>query len=613
MEGWTARICFALLVAMFVFWGISNVFSLPTGNDAVAVVAGKPVSIAAVQAGYQRLLDQAQQQGQQPDKAQRQQMAIEALYTVLRGQILRQTASQYGIGTPNPEVKRVLDGIPAFQENGTFSAAKFAQVLHDNGLSEMEFINQVRDQMIGRQLLAPVVAGAAAPKTMLSDIFVLLGEQRSANLVNISIAAQPVPAAPTPQVLHRYWLNHQSQFTAPEYRKVQFVILSPALLAPQMQVPQNQLEAGLAQAQANNTMPQTRSADVLFVQDLSDLSNLQHIWAAGASWAHMQKIASRYNAQPVPVVEMEKSQIPVPALADALFNAASGVVVGPVAGTNGMYLFKVTGIYPTQAQILAQVKQTLQMQMAQIQVAKNVDAVQDALAGQTPLNQLPGNLGLVAVEGTLDSGGLTPQGVPAPIPGGDDLRNALIKAVFAAPKGQSAQLQSGPGGSYYALNVEQIIPPSVKPFDEIKAQVLSVWQQAQQAREAEVIAANLMHAVNTGTPLAQAVKMFGLNVTQSQGYTRGTQPQDEPPQFVPVLFTLKQGQATMLSNHSGFVVAQLASITHPTPETDPDMYNQLKTSLDKSAQDDLGSSLLAGLQDKYKVRINEKLLKQIYQ
>lgn len=613
MEGWTARICFALLVAMFVFWGISNVFSLPTGNDAVAVVAGKPVSIAAVQAGYQRLLNQAQQQGQQPDQAQRQQLAIEALYTVLRGQILRQAASQYGIGTPNPEVKRVLDGIPAFQANGVFSAAKFSQVLHDNGLSEMDFINQIRDQMISRQLLAPVVAGAAAPKTMLADIFALLAEQRSANLVNVSIAAQPIPAAPAQEVLRRYWLNHQSQFTAPEYRKVQFVILSPALMAPQMQVPQNEIEAGLSQAQANSTTPQSRSAEVLFVQDLSDLSNLQHIWEKGASWAQMQKLASRYNAQPVPVVEMEKAQIPAPALADALFKATVGTVVGPVAGTNGMYLFKVTGVFPSQAQILAQVKQTLQLQMAQIQVAKNVDALQDALAGQTPLNQLPGNLGLVAVEGTLDEGGLTPQGTPAPIPGGDDLRNALIKAAFAAPKGQSAQLQTGPGGSYYALNVEEIIPPSVKPFDQVAAQVLSVWQQAQQAREAEVIAAKLMHAVNTGTTLAQAVKMLGLTVTQSQAYTRETQPQDQPAQFVPVLFTLNRGQATMLSSKDGFVVAQLASITHPTPESDPDLYNQLKTSLDKSEQDDLGNNLLAGLQGKYRVRINEKLLKQIYQ
>lgn len=613
MESWAARIFFALLVAMFVLWGISNVFNLPTGNGAVAVVGGKAVSLDAVQADYQRLLNQAQQQGQQPDKMQRQQIAMQALDNVVRSQVLRQAATDYGIGTPNAAVKQVLDGIPAFQDNGVFSAAKFSQVVQNNNLSEMEFIAQIRDQLISQQLLAPIFTGAAAPKSMVTQIFALLSAQRVADSVSISTSAQPLPAAPSDAVLQRFWQNHASLFTAPEYRKIQVVILSPALLAPQEQVPASQIDAGLTQAAANPATPPTRSADVLLVQDLSDLSHLQKIWQQGASWAHMQQLASHYNAQALPLAPMSKDQIPVPALADALFNAQAGEVVGPVAGTNGMYLFKVTGIYPTPSQIRAQVVQALQLQMAQADVAKNVDALQDALAGQTPLNQLPGNLGLVAVEGTLDANGMTPDGTPAPLPGGDDLRNSIIKAAFAASKGQSAQLQNGPNGSYYALSVEDVISPSLTPFAQIKARVLSVWQHVQQAREAEVIAANMMHAINTGTSFAQAAKAAGLSITQSQGYTRQAQPQDKPANFVPVLFSLKTGEATMLSNKNGFLVAQFTNIIHPTPQSNPDLYTQLQQSLDKSEQDDLGSAFLEGLQDKYKVRVNEKLLMQIYQ
>ena len=613
MESWVARIFFALLVAMFVLWGISNVFNLPTGNGAVAVVAGKAVSLDAVQTEYQRLLNQVQQQGQQPDKAQRQQVAMQALDNVVRSQVLRQAASDYGIGAPNAAVKQVLDGIPAFQDNGVFSAAKFSQVVQNNNLSEMGFIGQIRDQLISQQLLAPMISGAAAPHSMVTQIFALLSAQRVANSVSISTPTQPLPAAPSDAVLQRYWRNHASLFTAPEYRKIQVVILSPALLAPQEQVPASQIEAGLTQATANPTTPPTRSADVLLVQDLSDLSHLQKIWQQGASWAHMQQLAAHYNAQAMPLAQMSKDQIPVPSLADALFNAQAGEIVGPVAGTNGMYLFKVTGIYPTPSQIRAQVVQALQLQMAQADVAKNVDALQDALAGQTPLNQLPGNLGLVAVEGTLDAGGLRPEGTPAPIPGGDDLRNTIIKTAFDTPVGQPAQLQTGPDGSYYAVDVQAITPPSLMPFAQIKGRVLSAWQQAQQVREAEVIAANMMHAVNTGTSFTQAAKAAGLFITKTQGYTRESQAQDQPANFVPVLFSLKVGEATMLSNQNGFIVAQLANIVHPTPESNPDLYTQLQQSLDKSVQDDLGSAFLEGLQDKYKVRVNEKLLMQIYQ
>ena len=613
MESWVARIGFALLVAMFVFWGISNVFTLPGGATSIAYVAGKPVDVTAVEAVYQRLLNEAQAQGQQPDTDQRRQLAIQALSTILRGQVMAQAAQHYGIGIPDATVRQILYAIPNFQDNGVFSKAEFAAVLQKNGISELEFINQIKDEVINQQLVVPVVSGAAVPKDMVSKIFMLLSEQRRASTVEIPVNNQPLPPAPSDAVLYRYWLNHQALFTAPEYRKVQIVILSPTLLAPHETVTQAQIAAGVQQAETASTTPQTRSVEILSVQDLADASQLQAAWQRGASWSRIQGMAKHYHAQPIPLQNVQQDQIPAPALATAIFAAQTDKIIGPIAGDQGMYIFKVTGIYPDHAQFVAQVTQQLQMQMAQDQIAKNVDALQDALAGQTPLDQLPGNLGLVAVEGTLDAGGLTSDGRPAPIPGDDNLRNTIIKAVFAAPIGQSDQLQTGPDGSYYAFNVQSIIPPAVRPFAQAKSLVLNTWQQQQQEREAEVVAATLMHAVNTGTALDKAALQAGLHVTQTQGYTREAQPQDQPANFVPVLFSLKAGQATMLSNPDGFVVAELTGIQHPTPQQDPSTYATLQQSLNKTVQDDLGDSFLQGLQKQENVKVNQKLFAQIYQ
>ena len=97
----------------------------------------------------------------------------------------------------------------------------------------------------------------------------------------------------------------------------------------------------------------------------------------------------------------------------------------------GMYVFKVTGentAGPNEVALKAQIKQQLQLQKAQSDVAQDVDNLQDALAGQTPLDRLPGNLGLVALQGTLDTNGNAQDGSAAPIPGGTDLKNAIVKA-----------------------------------------------------------------------------------------------------------------------------------------------------------------------------------------
>src|ERR1700722_8137652 len=90
LENWVARGFFALLVAVFVFWGISNVVSLVGSDTAIAHVDGKPVDVSLVQAAYQRALNQFSQSGQgQPDLATRQQLASGALSDVLRQQVLK--------------------------------------------------------------------------------------------------------------------------------------------------------------------------------------------------------------------------------------------------------------------------------------------------------------------------------------------------------------------------------------------------------------------------------------------------------------------------------------------------------------------------------------------
>ena len=69
--------------------------------------------------------------------------------------------------------------------------------------------------------------------------------------------------------------------------------------------------------------------------------------------------------------------------------------------------------------------------------ANKVDNVLGSGAG---LDEMPSDLGLVGVAGTLDAEGNTPDGTPAPIPGPPELKTALIKAAFEMQKGDPLRL-----------------------------------------------------------------------------------------------------------------------------------------------------------------------------
>jgi len=618
MSSWVARGFFGLLIAVFVLWGISNVFTLTGGSTTVAHVAGQPVDMAAVQAAYQAGLNQAAQNGQaQPDLATRQQIAGQALAQVLRKQVLAQEAAHLGLVVPDDAVRQMLDNIPQFQTNGAFDKTKFTQVLAQNNMSPDQFIGDVQNDLRNRQLLGPIFAGVQAPDALLKPLFTALAQQRFASLVQIPVAAQPMPAAPDDAVLQRYWRNHPDQFTAPEYRKIKLVILSPALLAPHEQVAQADVDAAYARAAASAPSVPARSVQVLSVGDLASSSRLQAAWKKGASWDKMQAMAKSYGASAIVLDHATQTQIPNPSLAAAVFAAQPGAVVGPVAGDTGMYVFKVTEAGqggPDEAALKAQITQQLQLQKAQADVAQDVDAVQDALAGQTPLDQLPGNLGLTAVEGTLDANGDTPDGTPAPLPGGDDLKQAVLKAAFAAHQGDPAQLTNGPDGSYFALTVDQVIPPALAPFAQVRGKVLAAWTADAQSREAEQKAADMFYAVNHGQALPALAAAGHESVTTTSAITRdGQPPAGLDPQFVSVIFSLKPGEATMVQTATGFTVAVLSQVVNPTPEQDAADYAQLGQAMTKLLQQDIGGSFLDGLQQRDKVNVNQKLFSQLYQ
>jgi peptidyl-prolyl cis-trans isomerase D len=618
MENWVARVFFVLLFLVFVFWGISNVVTLIGSNSAVAHVGGKPVDISLLQAEYQKALTQAMQTNRaQPDLAAREQIAQTAMTSVLRQQVLALEEQRLGVVVPDSVLRRNITSVPVFQTNGVFDQAKFAQVLEENDSSPDQFLGLLRRDLSGNQVVQSLIAGVASPQVLNDQIFAFVSEQRTAEQVAISAAAQAAPVLPPDPVLQRYWRNHPAQFTAPEYRQVKIVILSPQTLSSAQPVSDAEIQAAYDATYGQQNTAATRSVQVITAPDEASATRLATLWTTGASWHAMQAAATKAGGSGVELDNATQVQIPSQALGNAVFAAAPNTISAPLQGAMGYFVFDVTsataGGAPPLSQVSAQIRQQIQLQKAQVQVNQDVDNVQDALAGQTPLDQLPGNLGLVAVEGTLDANGNAADGNPAPIPGGASLRGAIITAIFAAHIGDPAQLINGPDGGYFAFTLDSITPPSVEPYDSVKQKVAAAWIQDALLREAEVKAANLLQAVNGGQSLDAAASAAGYPVSMLPPVSRNTTPNGVSNAMVQILFSLKLGQATMTQTADGFSVAALTAINRPTPQDDAADASEVTQAMTKSLEDDTVASFIAGLQARDNVRVDDKLFAEVYQ
>jgi peptidyl-prolyl cis-trans isomerase D len=243
----------------------------------------------------------------------------------------------------------------------------------------------------------------------------------------------------------------------------------------------------------------------------------------------------------------------------------------------------------------------------------------DQLLGNgTGLDNLPGDLGVVGVTGTLDAKGDTPAGQPAPIPGPAELKAAIIAEAFKARQGDPPQLTevqtpSVGGSAYYALTVESLVPPGKRPFDKVKDRVTDDWKQDQRRRFQDRAGTAMMLAVQDGKSFSDAATLAGVTPKLSPLVTRTQQGADIPPILQNVMFGLKKGEATMVETPEGFVVAQLTEIVKPDAVAEKADYERTRAGIAKSISNDVASVFIDAVRRRAEPRTIQRAFDSVVQ
>ncbi len=624
---WPARVFFLLLAAAFALWGVANKNPFGADQNALATVAGRSIEMPQAEQAYRKQLEQLQRamgpQAQIPP-ALRRTAAIQTVEQLVSQAAMQARVNDLKLAVPDSALREAAFAIPQFHgRGGRFDRAVMLAVLQQNGLTEASFLDLLRQNLGQDQLLGAVRAGAQAPGLLDNRLYSFLHEMRVADAVEFPFAAAPAPPAPTEAELRRWYDNHPKQYSSPEYRKIKLVVLSPETVSKDITVSDEELRAAYAQHKNEYVTPARRSVQVLTVPDEATAQKLAAQWSTGADWATMQKAAQEAGATAVELDSATEAEFPAPELAKAAFATNPDTVALPVHGALGWYVLKVIKAEPGGTESFEAAKPALRARIVADKAADLIDQrsvkIDDMLQGGTTLDQLPGDMGLAALTGTLDAEGNTPEGNRAPIPGTDQLRAAIVAAAFQAHKGDALKLEQGPPGpggvvsSYFALQVENIIPPAPRPFDTVRGAVQEDWTADQRRREQNEAATKLMTAAQSGTGLAEAAKAAGLTVRTLPPAGRFEPVAGVPQSLVTPLFGMRQGETTMVETPDGFMVATLARIDNPDPKADPVGDARLVEQINQQIANDTQASFILGVRNAAKPRVNQALLDQLTQ
>jgi peptidyl-prolyl cis-trans isomerase D len=624
LDTWVARGFFLIMVFAFISWGVGDVIRLIGTTTWAAKVGGQTIEGPQLQEAYQRQMAQATRNlpsGQEPTPEMRASVANEALQQLIAQAALSQELQRLRIVTPDPAVRQAIFAMPAFRgANGQFDRQTFEAVLRTNSLSEPRFLEMMRGDLAQRQLVEAIGAGAATPEVMLLPLFQGQFEKRSADTVEFPLAAAPPPPAPAEAQLQRWYDNHPDQYSTPEFRRIKAIVLSPETLAKDIPINDADLTAAYEQHKSEYVQPAKRSAEVISVQEEAKAKELEATWRGGADWAAMQKATDAAGGSAITLDDATEQEFPDADLGRTVFAATPDTVTPPAKGALGWHVVRVIKVTPGSEQSFDAVKDALRQQVLASKAADvmydRANKVDNVIGSGAGLDEMPSDLGLAGVAGTLDAQGNTADGTPAPIPGPSELKAAMIKAAFEAQKGDplrlvEVQTPSTGGSAYYALSVEDVLPPAVKPFDSVKEQVTTDWTRDAQRHAQEQAAAKLLTALKGGQSLADAAAVAGVTVRRTPLITRGGTAEGIPPQLAQVLFGLKPGEPTMVETTDGFVVAVPAEIIEADPKSDPTGYGQVREAVTRSISSDIANVFADALRTRAAPSINQPIVDNV--
>lgn len=216
------KIILGAVALTFVGFGVGS-YSAITDDPYLAKVGDSKI--------YKRDLDKLLE-GRPADAAMRQ----AALENLIRQELILSAARRGHASISAEELRRVIASIPAFQENGAFSPARYKEFLQSRYLSADAFeANVMRDVMLQNQL-TPFVGSQFVSQQLSTRMVALLGETRMVRSVLLKPESFAGEIKLDDAALKTYYDANLKRFTLPEAVKLDYVVLSQEALASKLEV-----------------------------------------------------------------------------------------------------------------------------------------------------------------------------------------------------------------------------------------------------------------------------------------------------------------------------------------------------------------------------------------
>ena len=253
-------------------------------------------------------------------------------------------AENLGISVGDAVVRNQLMEISSFHGlDGNFDRDTYAYALQNAGLSEADFENQLRDETARSLLQAAVLTGNKMPEPYSNTLISFLLEQRSGVLVQLKEENLTSPlSVATADQLRAFYEENIDQFSLPESKSITYLQLTPDLVRDTISIDEEALLALYEKNASQYFTPEKRDVDrLVFLDAAVARESLQKLTSDSMNFDEL--VESRgLSVDDVKLGNVAAAELG--GVADDIFSAHVGDIIGPLNSDLGPALFRIRGI-----------------------------------------------------------------------------------------------------------------------------------------------------------------------------------------------------------------------------------------------------------------------------
>lgn len=604
----------ALAVGGLVLTDVGGFFRGGVSNNYVAKGKGIEISTVQFDQTVRRILSRQQMS---PQEAYSRGLINQILQSEIQTLIVTRETQKLGLIVGDETVTQQISKLAApLAQDGRSKSEALKQILRAQGISETQFINSIRQEMANGAFQSAVFNGVGN----ISDAqAVALYEHQNEALTfeGVRLEADKIKTdAPTDEQLQNYYNANKSDFAIAERRDITIATLKKEMLEKKVNITDEELnryyEDNLETYQKDE---QRKVQQAVFASEAEAQEVLAQLEKNKNLKSTSKKVTGNDSAYLGENEFGENGLLEI--VAKPVFAANQGDIVGPIQSPLGFHVLIVKDIIEPQTTPFEKVKKSIRDNLLQERLAEDLietaNMMDDQLAGGAPLSEVVSELGLTT-EGFkgLNQAGYNKNNKDALSAYQGD-KAQILEAAFDFNAGEASSVMELADGRFVTVQVDNVTERSFKPFNEVKSALAKRWKNEQQALANRSRAEDLLASLKTETQLSDAAKEIGQSTKTYKNLKRNEEP-TSPLTFgqVQQMFGADMNAPLMIATGDGFLIGQVTYRELPKSESADKAINEIKEKVSAGLQQEIVSQYINHLAQKYDVKINDAVLREVY-